>query len=122
GLSASATVSLTPVRQYVRADCPRYGELLGPSCFTAPDIPTAPDLFPALESRGFPPTPGLTENRPNPAPPRDSVLPDASTSPSIAGDSAPSSVAGPTPSAPPIPESPLQASVQQQSADIGGAI
>jgi ABC-type transporter Mla subunit MlaD len=66
-------LSLTPFRQYVRADCPRYGELLGPSCSTAPETPTAPDLLPALASMGYPPDPSLTENRSNLAPPRDSV-------------------------------------------------
>ncbi|QUR67749.1 MlaD family protein [Mycobacterium spongiae] len=68
-----AVVALTPSRTYVRADCPRYGALEGPSCHTAPEVPTAPDLMPALESMGFPPTPGVNENRPNFAPPRDSV-------------------------------------------------
>ncbi|WP_405485193.1 MlaD family protein [Nocardia sp. NBC_00511] len=32
-------VSLTPFRPYTRADCPRYGELAGPSCATAPAAP-----------------------------------------------------------------------------------
>lgn len=68
-----AIVSLAPFRQYVRADCPRYGELEGPSCQTAPEVPTAPDLLPALGSMGIPPPNGITENRPNLAPPRDSV-------------------------------------------------
>ncbi|MBV8347835.1 MAG: MCE family protein, partial [Mycolicibacterium sp.] len=35
-------VSFTPTRTYIRADCPRYGELAGPSCQTAPEVPTAP--------------------------------------------------------------------------------
>lgn len=66
-------IGFTPSRTYVRADCPRYGALEGPSCKTAPEVPTAPDLLPALGSMGFEPTPGLSENRPNPAPPRGSV-------------------------------------------------
>lgn len=74
-LQAKAIISLNPTRTYVRADCPRYGDMLGPSCFTAPETPTAPALTPALESRGFPLPPGITENRPNFAPPRGSVLP-----------------------------------------------
>jgi len=74
-LKANVIVSLTPSRTYVRADCPRYGDLLGPSCFTAPEIPTAPALTPALGSMGFPLPPGANENRPNLAPPRGSVLP-----------------------------------------------
>lgn len=66
-------VGFTPTRTYVRADCPRYGSLEGPSCKTAPEAPTAPDLLPALGSMGYQPTPGLTGNRPNISPPRDSV-------------------------------------------------
>jgi virulence factor Mce-like protein len=70
---AKAVISLTPTRTYVRADCPRYGELKGPSCDTAPEVPVAPALSPALESRGLPLPPGVSENRPNLAPPRDSI-------------------------------------------------
>lgn len=72
-LQVKAAIALTPSRTYVRADCPRYGELAGPSCATAPEVPTAPDLFPALESQGVSPTPGMTENRPNVTPPRHSM-------------------------------------------------
>ena len=72
-LTVKAIVSLTPFRTYVRADCPRYGALEGPSCQTAPEIPTAPALYPALASMGYPPPSIPTENRPNLAPPRDSV-------------------------------------------------
>jgi virulence factor Mce-like protein len=72
-LTANLVISATPFRTYVRADCPRYGELAGPSCYTAPEVPTAPGLFPNLASMGYAPTPGLAENRPNLAPPRDSL-------------------------------------------------
>lgn len=72
-LQVKAAIALTPSRTYVRADCPRYGELAGPSCATAPEVPTAPDLFPALESQGVSPTPGMTENRTNTTPPRHSM-------------------------------------------------
>lgn len=68
-----AVISLTPSRTYVRADCPRYGELKGPSCDTAPEVPVAPALSSALGSRGLPMPPGIQENRPNLAPPRDSI-------------------------------------------------
>jgi virulence factor Mce-like protein len=70
---AKAVISLTPTRTYVRADCPRYGELKGPSCDTAPEVPVAPALSSALGSRGLPLPPGVSENRPNLAPPRDSI-------------------------------------------------
>ncbi len=35
-------LSLTPSYDYTRADCPRYGQLLGPSCYTAPKNRGAP--------------------------------------------------------------------------------
>jgi virulence factor Mce-like protein len=68
-----AVISLTPTRTYVRADCPRYGEVKGPSCGTAPEVPVAPALSSALGSRGLPLPPGVSENSPNLAPPRDSI-------------------------------------------------
>ncbi|EUA29546.1 mce related family protein [Mycobacterium intracellulare] len=37
-------LALTPTYTYTRADCPRYGQLLGPSCYTAPTIAVRPDL------------------------------------------------------------------------------
>lgn len=33
---AKAIVELTPHKQYTSADCPRYGDLAGPSCLTGP--------------------------------------------------------------------------------------
>ncbi|KLO31863.1 mammalian cell entry protein [Mycolicibacter heraklionensis] len=108
-LQAKAVISLNPTRTYVRADCPRYGDMAGPSCFTAPEVPTAPALTPSLESRGFPLPPGITENRPNFAPPRGSVLPPAG---------------GPEP-APPEPVAPgpePAAPAQPQAAVIGGNV
>lgn len=74
-IQARVAVSLTPTRTYVRADCPRYGDMLGPSCFTAPEVPTAPALSASLGSVNLPMPPGIPENRPNVAPPRNSVLP-----------------------------------------------
>lgn len=68
-----AVVSFTPTRTYARADCPRYGVMDGPSCQSAPEIPTAPALLPALASQGMFPR-DVPENRPNLAPPRNSVL------------------------------------------------
>ncbi|MEB3061332.1 MlaD family protein [[Mycobacterium] zoologicum] len=104
-LQAKAVISLNPTRTYVRSDCPRYGDMLGPSCFTAPEVPTAPALTPSLESRGFPLPPGITENRPNYAPPRFSVLPPA---------------AGPE-DEPPGPPDPAP-HVEPQAAVIGGNV
>ncbi|MEB3068699.1 MlaD family protein [[Mycobacterium] vasticus] len=106
-LQAKAVISLTPTRTYVRSDCPRYGEMAGPSCFTAPEVPTAPALTPALESRGFPLPPGITENRPNFAPPRGSVLPPE---------------ADPPAQPPPAPDPAPADAAQPQSAVIGGNV
>ncbi len=108
-LVAKAVISLNPTRTYVRADCPRYGDMAGPSCFTAPEVPTAPALTPSLESRGFPLPPGITENRPNFAPPRGSVLPPP------AGPDLPA----PAP-APPDPDP--AAPAQPEAAVIGGNV
>jgi ABC-type transporter Mla subunit MlaD len=38
------SISFTPMHTYTRADCPQYGELKGPSCFTAPLIPVRSEL------------------------------------------------------------------------------
>ncbi|QZY47012.1 MlaD family protein [Mycolicibacterium austroafricanum] len=113
-LTVRATVSFAPTRTYVRADCPRYGELAGPSCETAPEIPTAPQLYPALGSMGFPAPEGVSENRPNLAPPRDSVR-HAGELPGSAGS--PPKAPGPVPAGPPLP-----AEVQPQTSVIGGNV
>lgn len=42
--SMRANLSFTPLHTYTRADCPQYGELKGPSCFTAPMISVRPEL------------------------------------------------------------------------------
>nr|WP_307828671.1 MCE family protein [Antrihabitans sp. YC2-6] len=52
-------VSFSPLRQYTRADCPRYGQMAGPSCFTAPTSMPLPQLPPSLDPRTFVPPPSL---------------------------------------------------------------
>ncbi len=120
-LTIKAIVGFAPSRTYVRADCPRYGAVEGPSCQTAPEIPTAPDLMPSLASMGFPPPTGLNENRPNMAPPRDSVrgagpppVPDAPPSPD-----APAVAPNPPP---PLPAEAPSGPVQPQAASFGGNV
>ncbi|BBY54681.1 MCE family protein [Mycobacterium koreense] len=120
--AGKAAIALTPSRSYVRADCPRYGELAGPSCDTAPETPTAPDLFPALESQGVQPTPGVTENRPNVTPPRHSMPGDPQGPPALPPPGPPP---GPVESPPPVEAPappPLAAEVHPQSAIIGGNV
>jgi virulence factor Mce-like protein len=120
-----AVVGFTPTRTYIRADCPRYGALAGPSCQTAPEVPTAPDLMPALGSMGYPPTPGLSENRPNLAPPRGSIR-GAPDEPPPAGPphdvtlSPPGESPTPAPSPAPPPGAPTDA--RPQSAVVGGNV
>ena len=60
-------LSFTPSYSYTRADCPRYGELKGPSCFTAPQIAVRPDLPEVLLPQNYRPPAGL-------APPPGTVL------------------------------------------------
>ncbi|HEX5145058.1 MAG TPA: MCE family protein [Mycobacterium sp.] len=60
-------VSLTPSYTYSRADCPQYGELKAPSCFTAPLIPVRPDLPETLMPQNYQPPKDL-------APPRGAVV------------------------------------------------
>jgi len=100
-LTIKAVVGFTPSRTYVRADCPRYGPLEGPSCHTAPEIPTAPDLAPGLASMGTSLPPGVTENRPNLAPPRDSMRGAPDGPPPVEPPMAPGDT--PPPAGPPLP-------------------
>jgi hypothetical protein len=118
-----SVVSLTPVRQYVRADCPHYGTLGGQSCLTAPDTPTAPDLMPALKSHGFPMPDGrLNPNRPNLAPPRDSVVHPGPGSPVRTSYPPPSDEAtAPAPSAAP-PAAMPPGVIHPQSMEVPGDI
>ncbi|MGV0654171.1 MCE family protein [Mycolicibacterium thermoresistibile] len=48
-------LSLTPSYTYTRADCPRYGELKGPSCYTAPLVVTRPSLPDVLLPQNYQP-------------------------------------------------------------------
>ncbi|QNI07894.1 MCE family protein [Mycobacterium kubicae] len=50
-----ARISFTQTYAYTRADCPHYGELRGPSCFTAPLVPNKPDLPEVLLPQNYQP-------------------------------------------------------------------
>ncbi|MCV7112195.1 MlaD family protein [Mycolicibacterium setense] len=52
-------LSFTPSYTYTRADCPRYGALSGPSCFTAPEVPVRADLPEVLMPQNYQPPPDL---------------------------------------------------------------
>lgn len=58
-LNVRANLSLTPMYTYTRADCPIYGELKGPSCFTAPEIAVRPELPENMLPQNYQPPPGL---------------------------------------------------------------
>ncbi|MFD4459717.1 MlaD family protein [Nocardia sp. NPDC058480] len=47
-------IRLTPDTPYTRADCPRYGDLAGPSCATAPLTTSAEPLPASLDPRSVP--------------------------------------------------------------------
>lgn len=52
-------LSFTPTYSYTRADCPQYSRLKGPSCFTAPLVPTRPELPDVLLPQNYQPPPDL---------------------------------------------------------------
>jgi ABC-type transporter Mla subunit MlaD len=54
-INMRAMQTFTPSSTYTRADCPHYGELKGPSCFTAPLIPVRPDLPEVLLPQNYHP-------------------------------------------------------------------
>lgn len=54
-----AIIPFTPSYSYTRADCPRYGELKGPSCSTAPEIAVRPDLPEVLLPQNYQPPKNL---------------------------------------------------------------
>jgi virulence factor Mce-like protein len=60
-------LSLTPTYSYTRADCPQYGALKGPSCYTAPLVAVRPDIPETLLPQNYQPPKNL-------APPRGTVL------------------------------------------------
>jgi len=60
-------LSFTPTYTYTRADCPQYAGLKGPSCFTAPLVPTRPELPDVLLPQNYQPPEDL-------APPPGTVL------------------------------------------------
>ena len=60
-------LSFTPSYTYTRADCPQYAGLKGPSCFTAPLVPTRPNLPDVLIPQNYQPPKDL-------APPPGTVL------------------------------------------------
>lgn len=54
-MNLRTNLSFTPSSTYTRADCPRYGALLGPSCYTAPEVVVRPDLPETLLPQNYQP-------------------------------------------------------------------
>jgi ABC-type transporter Mla subunit MlaD len=117
-------LSFTPTYSYTRADCPQYAGLKGPSCFTAPLVPTRPELPDVLLPQNYRPPPDLAPPpgteigpngnlvavgpplvNPNPslADPNPPLPPWMSPSPPVPGTASPGLVPVP---APPVPLSP----------------
>ncbi|MGV9615016.1 MCE family protein [Nocardia xishanensis] len=55
----NAGITLTPYTPYTVADCPRYGEMAGPSCATAPEVNELPALPENLRPRALDSAAGL---------------------------------------------------------------
>ena len=117
-------LSFTPSYTYTRADCPQYGELKGPSCFTAPLVPVRPPLPDTLLPQNYQPPkdlapppgtvlgengnlvavgPPLVNPNPNLADPNPPLPPGISQSPPVPGSANPA--LEPTPP-PPVNQSP----------------
>lgn len=102
--NANIIVSFTPLWNYVRADCPRYGQLAGPSCTTAPEVRQKFDIPQVLLPGSYKPPPDLTPPPGLPLPPVDAS---AALSPGSGPDNggAPAAPdAGQDPSAPQPPQ------------------
>jgi ABC-type transporter Mla subunit MlaD len=119
-----AMLSFTPSSTYTRADCPHYGELKGPSCFTAPLIPVRPDMPEVLLPQNYQPPkdlapppgtiigpdgnlvavgPPLINPIPNLTDPNPPLAPGITPSPPVPGSANPdnSSPGAPAPGSPP---------------------
>lgn len=117
-----AMLTFTPSSTYTRADCPHYGELKGPSCFTAPLIPVRPDLPDVLLPQNYQPPkdlapppgtvigpdgnlvavgPPLINPTPNLTDPNPPLAPGITPSPPVPGSANPDN---PSPGAPATPQ------------------
>ena len=67
-LGLNLILSFSPAWTYVRDDCPRYGELAGPSCTTAPETRQWIDIPEVLQPGSYKPPPDI-------APPAGTIFP-----------------------------------------------
>jgi hypothetical protein len=117
-----AMLTFTPSSTYTRADCPHYGDLKGPSCFTAPLIPVRPDLPEVLLPQNYQPPkdlapppgtvigpdgnlvavgPPLINGPPNLTDPNPPLAPGITPSPPVPGSANPDNPTNGQPVAPP---------------------
>jgi ABC-type transporter Mla subunit MlaD len=90
---ANIIVSFTPLWNYIRADCPRYGALEGPSCKTAPEVRQKFDIPSVLLPGSYDPPPELAPPPGAALPPADSEM-DAAVGPPPGPAAAPASYGG----------------------------
>lgn len=91
--NANIIVSFTPLWNYIRADCPRYGALEGPSCHTAPEVRQKFDIPPVLLPGSYDPPPELAPPPGVPLPAGD-IGADPALPPPTPGAAAPASYGG----------------------------
>lgn len=134
-------LSFTPSYTYTRADCPQYAGLKGPSCFTAPLVPTRPELPDALLPQNYQPPrdlqpppgaeigpngnliavgPPLVDPNPTVVDPNPPLPPWLSPSPPVPGTANPALVPPSQPPAPLSPAAPLPA--EAAPASYGGNV
>lgn len=139
-------LSFTPTYSYTRADCPQYAGLKGPSCFTAPLVPTRPELPDVLLPQNYQPPPDLAPPpgteigpngnlvavgpplvNPNPslADPNPPLPPWMRPSPPVPGTASPGLVPvapPPVPLSPPAPVAPKPGDPAAAPASFGGNV
>ncbi|MGO9102981.1 MAG: MlaD family protein [Mycobacterium sp.] len=132
-------LSFTPTYPYTRADCPHYGELKGPSCFTAPLVPVRSDLPEVLLPQNYQPPkdlapppgtvvgpdgnlvavgPPLINPNPNLQDPNPPVPAWVTPSPRVPGTANPDD-APPPPPAPPAPPAPGSVAPSSFGGNVG---
>jgi ABC-type transporter Mla subunit MlaD len=121
-------LSFTPTYTYTRADCPQYAGLKGPSCFTAPLVPTRPELPDVLLPQNYQPPkdlatppgtilgpngnlvavgPPYLDPNPSLADPNPPLPPGMSPSPPVPGTANPALIPVPPPPVPLSPPAPV---------------
>ena len=120
--NANIIVSFTPLWNYIREDCPRYGQLAGPSCATAPEVRHKFDIPQVLLPGSYKPPPDLAPPPGIPLPPADDLGgPAPGPNPDEAAPPA-TEPAPPVPDTPPAPESPAPTDVPAAPASYGGNV